>query len=225
MNNLLVVWVCIVVGAVAAGVMAATLGAVQLQDVTPDKVGTVLTSLMFVALLIERAVEVFVSPITADEKQNLVSEQAQLRATVVDLKARLVPPPTTANPTPQLPDAVQAATIQTAIDTLQLADKDLATRINVVDKKTQKIALSFSVPISFVVALGGVRSFAPFIGHTTPAASATASASATQLALFTAADVVLTAGLLAGGADGIHKILDRFIKLAAGKDVQQPANK
>lgn len=223
MNNLLVVWVCIVVGAVAAGVMAATLGAVQLQDVTPDKVGTVLTSLMFVALLIERAVEVFVSPITADEKQNLISEQAQLRATVADLKARLAPPPSAANPTPQPPDAVQAATIQTAIDTLQVTDKDLATRINVIDKKTQKIALSFSVPISFVVALAGVRSFAPFIGHTMPPAGATASPA--QLALFTAADVVLTAGLLAGGADGIHKILDRFIKLAAGKDVQQPANK
>lgn len=222
MNNLFVVWVCIVVGAIAAGVMAATLGAVNLQDVTPDKVGTVLTSLMFVALLIERAVEVFVSPITADDKQNLVSEQAKLRATVDDLKTRLAPPVTVTDPAPQLPSPEQAATFQGMIDNLQTADQQLVTRINMLDKKTQKIALSFSVPISFVVALGGMRAFAPFLEHNTPQPAGAAS-SPMQLALFTAADVVLTAGLLAGGADGIHKILDRFIKLAAGKDVQQPA--
>lgn len=218
MGKLTIVWVSIVVGAITAWSLAGSLGALNLTAVTPASVGTVLTSLIFVALLIERAVEVFVSPITADDKQNLVGEQNKVRTAIDDLKALLAPQPTVANPSPPQPEAAQAEAYTTRIGDLQKIDQTLTIRINALDKQTQKLALSFSVPISFVVALAGARALGPFLIDST--GGKVTQLSNNQSAIFAAADVVLTAGLLAGGADGIHKILDRFIKLAAGKDVQ-----
>lgn len=218
MGKLTIVWLSIVVGAITAWSLAGSLGALNLTTVTPASVGTVLTSLIFVALLIERAVEVFVSPITSDEKQNLVGEQNKARKAIEDINAALHPVPTIANQTPAVLPPEQVGPFETRLKALIDIDASLSARINALDKQTQKLALSFSVPISFVVALAGARALGPFLVDS--AANKTANLSGTQTAIFAAADVVLTAGLLAGGADGIHKILDRFLKLAAGKDVQ-----
>lgn len=228
--KLAVVWLFVVVALLVAFFAAGSLIGVTLKDVTPDKVGTALTSLMFVALLIERAVEVFVAPATSEEKQALVSEQAQVQARITEIKAALAPP---TDPT-QVPLSVpQRTALENELQQKTGRQLEIPKEISVVDRKTQKLALSFSIPISFIVALAGVRALDVFVPRTwllngTVVAQGTTNAlpqypiAGLQLAAFTTVDVLLTAALLAGGADGVHKILDRFIKLAAGKDVQQP---
>lgn len=230
MQKLTLVWLSVVCFGLASFFLAGSLVGVTLQEVTPDKVGAALMSLLFVALLIERAVEVFVSPVTSDEKQALVSEQAQVQSRLTDIKAALLPATDPALPV-LLPAQIELLKSELAQKTArQLA---IPNEIAGVDRKTQKYALSFSVPISLAVALAGVRALDVFLpgswvlnGAVVPAGTAQAvfqrGLNGGQLGLFTTVDVILTAALLAGGADGVHKILDRFIKLASGKDVQQP---
>lgn len=230
MERLTIVWLSIVFFCSLALVLAGSMVGVTLQNVTPDKVGTALTSLIFVALLIERAVEVFISPVTSDAKQALVSEQAQVTARIDEIKLALVVP---TDPTlPVLPQATIDALKRELVEKTK-RQLEIPAEITTLDRKTQKLALSFSVPASFMVALAGVRAldvFLPGTWYLNGAVVAPGTANAefqralggVQLSVFTAVDVLLTAALLAGGADGVHKILDRFIKLASGKDVQQP---
>jgi hypothetical protein len=163
--------------------------------------------------LIERAVEVFISPTTGMAKEALKDEQAKL-GDAIRLQQQALE--AARNPGPGLlPDP---AAVQIAADALAMSvarNKQIAADIAAADRRTQKIALSFSMPLSFLAALAGLRTIGSFLPELDVSQAAQV---ATQQQLLTALDVVLTAGLLAGGADGIHKILDRFIKLASGEE-------
>jgi hypothetical protein len=71
--------------------------------------------------------------------------------------------------------------------------------------ETQRWALPISFFLGLVISALGVRAIEQFLDPTT-----LAKATEYQLRSFHFADVVLTAGLLAGGADPIHKVLDAF---------------
>jgi hypothetical protein len=202
-----------VVGAVVAFIWAGGLPAQAISEVAAGTVGTILTSLMFVALLIERAVEVFISPTSGVAKDALKTEQTKLADTI---KLQQVALELARNPGAGLiPDEAAVKVAAEALARSVTRDKEIAELIRIADRQTQKVALSFSIPIGFIAALAGLRTIGSFV----PGLAAVNNADVTvQQQLLTALDVVLTAGLLAGGADGIHKILDRFIKIASGEE-------
>jgi hypothetical protein len=195
-----------IAGAVVAFVWAGILPAATMGGVQVGTVGTILTSLIFVALLIERAVEVFIAPTSGIAKEALKSEQATLADRIKLEQAAL---DVARNPGVGLvPDEAAVKAAAEALARSVARDKEIVDAIAAADRQTQKLALSFSIPMSFLAALAGLRT----IGNLMPPGHGA------QQQLFVALDVVLTAGLLAGGADGIHRILDRFIKLAAGEE-------
>jgi hypothetical protein len=116
----------------------------------------------------------------------------------------------------------QLAAINKSLDAARAQLEATTADIAKANQETQRKALSISIPLSLFVALVGVRA----IGSLMPEAEiAEMAKQGDQLKWFTVADVLITAGLLAGGADGIHKIVERllaFFKKPEEKPVQQP---
>src|SRR5688572_10603097 len=73
-------WAFVVVGAVAAYFLAGDMKGISLERVDPGTIGTVFLGFMFVALLIERAVEVYMGSVTNTDKDALVNQRNALRA-------------------------------------------------------------------------------------------------------------------------------------------------
>jgi len=71
--------------------------------------------------------------------------------------------------------------------------------------QTQKYAFAASITLSLAAAYVGVRALWPFVNQ-----ADFGKLSANQQWMFLAVDVVLTAALLAGGADGIHQVVNAF---------------
>ncbi len=69
--------------------------------------------------------------------------------------------------------------------------------------QTQRFAFSVSITMSLGAAMVGVRALGPFLPSTPPVGPV-------QLLWFKVFDVVLSACLLAGGADGIHSVVNMF---------------
>jgi hypothetical protein len=126
----------------------------------------------FVAAVIERAVEIFISPWRD-------GGASQLEKVVTDKKAENAAAPTAAN----------AQELSKANDAL------IAYRA-----ATQQIAFAVSFTMGMLASIAGVRALGPFfdLTHVTE----------TQKAFFSSVDVVLSAALLAGGADGIHSLVN-----------------
>lgn len=138
-----------------------------------------LAPLVFAAAVIERAVEIFVSPWRD-------AGASKLEKAVAAIKAR---------------PAEASTSAQSA--------KDLESASNALDEyrgDTQKYAFAVSFTLSILASMVGIRALGPFVDlsrlhdpHLTPAA---------QQLSFSCLDVALSAALLAGGADGIHSIVN-----------------
>jgi hypothetical protein len=85
---------------------------------------------------------------------------------------------------------------------------------------TQRYAFITGLILGLVAALAGVSALMPFVAkdalNTLPAA---------QHALFAGFDIVLTAALLAGGADGLHSVISAFTSFfgATAQRVSNPS--
>jgi len=147
---------------------------VRLQDLSG-----LLAPLAFASAVIERAVEIIVSPWRD-------ADASKLDKAVTAIKARPADPAT---------NAQNAADLKTASDAL-----DEYRGI------TQRYAFAVSLTLSMLVSMAGVRALGPFadvgklndVRVTSPA----------QHLFFLCVDVVLSAGLLAGGANGIHSVVN-----------------
>jgi len=93
--------------------------------------------------------------------------------------------------------------------------------------KTQQYAFGASLSFSFASAYVGVRALWPFVEHPSFEKLGT-----NQQWMFVVVDMVLTAALLAGGADGIHSVINAFTtffnttaqKAQQSANIQSPAN-
>jgi hypothetical protein len=147
---------------------------VRLQDLSG-----LLAPLAFASAVIERAVQIIVSPWRD-------AEASKLEKAVSAIKDRPADPATNAR---------NAADLKAASDRLDEYRGD-----------TQQVAFVVSLTLSILVSMAGVRALGPFAdvarlnNHavTTPA----------QHLFFLCVDVVLSAGLLAGGADAIHSVVN-----------------
>ena len=80
---------------------------------------------------------------------------------------------------------------------------------------TQRRALLVALTLGIMVALSGVRLLGPIFEPTTAAAAAAAAQPPFQQDLFHFTDILLTAGLIAGGSATLHELLaliDDFLK-------------
>jgi hypothetical protein len=150
-------------------------------SIAPTQLMSVLSPLLLAAGFIERAVEVVVSPWR--------NTGASMLQKAVDV-ARA---------------AADSATLLLASAAL---DKYKA--------KTQQIAFATSLTFGFAVSIVGVRTLWPLLAPAVDPAKAVdtasklASVSLHQSTAFTVVDILLTAALLAGGADGIHSVVTAF---------------
>jgi hypothetical protein len=143
---------------------------VKLENLT-----SLLAPIAFAATVIERAVEILVSP-WRDAEAN------KLEKAVAAIKAR-----------PASSDATQnAVDLKTASDALDEYRGD-----------TQRYAFAVSLTLSVLVSIAGVRSLGPFVD-----ATKLKDVNPAQHLFFLGIDVTLSAALLAGGADGIHSVVN-----------------
>ncbi len=147
---------------------------VKLTDLT-----NLLAPLAFAAAVIERAVEILVSPWRD-------AEASKLGKAVDAIKARPADP---------------AANAQNAAD-LQVATDELAEYKG----NTQRYAFAVSLTLSVLVSMAGVRALGNFVAADKLHDKVFTDSS--QYLFFICVDVALSAALLAGGADGIHSIVN-----------------
>jgi len=131
------------------------------------------TPLVLASGMIERAVEVLISPWRDADASKLEKEIAVLKAD-------------------------PAATIQNAALLKTVSDK-----LDDYRGMTQRYAFAVSFTLSLAASVAGVRALEPFLVNTPQTG-----AESHQFVFFVAVDVLLTAAVLAGGADGIHSIVN-----------------
>jgi hypothetical protein len=139
-------------------------------NVQPQTVANILAPLMLTSAFIERAVEVFITPLRDPGANQL---QAKLAATNSD------PAATT--------DQKNAAT----------------DALNAFVGETTQYAFATAVMFGLVAAMVGVRGLSPFLDASTIKDIG-------QRNTFIVFDVVLSAALMAGGANGIHSVVTAF---------------
>jgi hypothetical protein len=200
-------------GALAAGFWFSRFTAIGLDKVGPEEVGKVFLALIFVALVIERATEVYVNTSLEPEKQQHLQ---QVRATEVKVQTARG----ALNVERQSP-APSGAMISQREGALDLAIQELeaqkrAAEPKLIDHRSKTIRQTSIVAtvLGVLIAVVGVRTLAPSL----PDGGFPSAASDLQQGLFAAVDVLITGALLAGGADALHQLIKRFIQFAGQKE-------
>ncbi|MGB9457104.1 MAG: hypothetical protein WCB12_13740 [Bryobacteraceae bacterium] len=138
-----------------------------------------LAPLAFAAAVIERAVEILVSPWRDAEASTLENAMAAIKARPAD-------------PAANAQNAAELKAASNALDEYR--------------GNTQRYAFAVSLTLSVLVSIAGVRALGPFVDANKlkdPVFTHGA-----QYLFFLCVDVVLSAALLAGGADGIHSVVN-----------------
>lgn len=150
---------------------------VPLRDFGVTDVLQLLAALTTIALFLERALEVFIT----------TTRGAQ--ASLLDVKLEAA--------RRELTEAQQAASKSAKQAGLRAAEQEKAQY----KSQTHKMALWAGVIFGLVVSAAGIRTL-----ETLVAPNALEEVPDMQVFVFHLADVLLTGGLLAGGADGLHKL-------------------
>jgi len=138
-----------------------------------------LAPLAFAAAVIERAVEILVSP-WRDGEASKLSKAA---------------------------DAVRAAAAKPPTESDAAKLKDASDRLDDYKSQTQEYAFAISLALSVLASMAGVRALGAFFdtaSKTLPPGFLTSP----QYYFFTTVDMALSAALLAGGADGVHSVMN-----------------
>jgi hypothetical protein len=147
---------------------------VRLQDLSG-----LLAPLAFAAAVVERGVEILVSPWRD-------AEASKLEKAVAAIKTRPADP---------------ASNAQNAVELRAASD-----RLDEYRGDTQRYAFAVSLTLSILVSMAGVRALGPFAD--TARLNDVRIMTQAQHLFFLCVDVALSATLLAGGADGIHSVVN-----------------
>jgi hypothetical protein len=208
---------------IAAGIVATYIlhwNGIQFS-VQASQLMTKISPLILAAAFIERAVEVLISPWRDTDAAKLQTAVNVAKANAVTVVAGAAPAAVAAAagvpPAPGAPPVV-VVTDPAAIQTVQAKANDLhdyrgATRL---------YAFLASLVLGFAVALAGLRTLQQMLDPSTDLSKLLPR----QLDFFYIVDVVLTAALLAGGAAGIHSVVDAFTSFfdASAKKSDNSAN-
>ena len=201
---------CVVVALITFS--GASYGTVEFKGLDYDTVVEVLTPVLFVGLLVERLLEVFVSGGRKHKREPLerrllktTEKLAQLSERSSVLQTQLDAPGTEALSDQQKDKILDR--LSNVMDKLPEAQRNLREAEAEMEKfrgKTRKIAYVIGTAMGLVIGLAGVRALAPIVGEQI------ANWHTFQQFAFHSVDVVLTAALLAGGAAGIHQVIAVF---------------
>jgi len=177
-----------------------------------DKVVETLTPILFVGLLVERLLEVFVSGGRKHDRQPLErsllkskEKLNQLDGRRAALQAQLDSPGAKVLSDPQRSNIL--ARLNKVADHVPEAQRNYREADAALEKfkgETRKIAYVLGTLMGLVIGLAGVRALSPVVK------SKVDDWEVGQQILFHGADVALTAALLAGGAAGIHQVISVF---------------
>ncbi|MDZ8107503.1 MAG: hypothetical protein RM338_18045 [Nostoc sp. DedQUE12a] len=181
-----------------------------------------LTLPLFISLLLERSLEVFIttwrSPfieeldieiqrqkILVDEKLKLAKQNQQ--SNIADFKsnrASILPPEGMSLEQQIIQNFIQSQKEVLLVAKPELDDLNTKERQRAAYKAdTRTIALWTSLLVGLLISAIGVRSIEPLV--------IIDSNNQIQLVIFRSLDALLTGGLIAGGSEGIHKIIQVFI--------------
>jgi len=174
-------WILLVTGAVALIVVIIFRYWVKWNPVSFAVTLASLTSnlapVALAAAVVERAVEILVSPWRDPGASKLDKAMAAVKARPVDA----------------------SAIAQNAADLQEISDK-----LDEYRGKTQQYAFAISLSLSILASIAGVRALGPFVDGGLFYASSTLA----QQLFFRTVDMALSAALLAGGADGVHSVVN-----------------
>lgn len=220
-------WVSAVV--IIGAIVAAALGFVEisLEQLESGDILTLLLTAIFVALVIERAVEVYANNLFDPERAKI-----RLNASVIESNLAFKERALQTELARTQPDTNVVANLRNLIATAQ---RDLVAETEKIEPKLAEFrrrkaayAASLATVLGLAASIVGVRVLGQFIpmddagisgelGRMLSAGDeATRKAAQFQLGALHFVDVVLTTALLAGGADGIHQIIKRFTDIRSG---------
>ena len=204
---------------VILAIVASALGfeEVQFSSTSFEQIGTLVLTLILVALVIERAVEVYVAKRYDAEKLRL--RRPLTRAEVKLAKAekalseeRERRQGSTRPPSPEdqpYMDQLDRA-VHEAHDALDAADEQAWLPLSKLRASKVRAASVLSVGLGALASFSGVRVLGQFVPMQDGELVGALAGSVLQLDVFRFMDTLLTALVLAGGADGIHKMFSRF---------------
>ncbi len=212
---------------IAAAIAAAAyldFSEISLTGLGAQDLATKFLSLAFMALVIERAVEIYIKNRFSDEEATL-KQSARIAATSVRTykdalqatAAAIVP----AISTEETAAAVTAkydhvAALQDKLETartqLLQAKGEAEPALQELHARKKRAATIAALLLSLAVAIVGLRVLAQFIPAGTLQTVEATVKGAYQAQAFHAIDIILTALLLSGGADGIHQLVKDFLK-------------
>ena len=187
---------------------------IEFNNIDATQVPKVLLGLTFVALLIERATEVYVNmeeqPGQVDPAiSNLMLAEAELVRTQNAVTQAQANPAIAGGAMPNLNADLEAAYAN--------HQTTLATAAPVKEKEgnaRRRRTTILGMVLGVLAAMVGARALGPFVDVNQLAKGVVWGG---QSAWFASVDVLITGGLLAGGADGIHQIVNRFLEFAKKK--------
>ena len=150
------------------------------MSVTPQNLTNLLAPLAFAAAVVERGVEILISPWRDAEAGKLENNLAAIQAQ----------------------PAADAASAQQKTDALKRASDELAEYRGA----TQRYAFGISLILSTLISVAGVRALQPFLDAN--AFKALAKEMPAQHGFFLFVDIALSATVLSGGADGVHSVVN-----------------
>ena len=195
--------------------------ALSIKNLTATQIGTQLLMLSFIALVIERAVEVYVNNRFAGEQLDDSRQSRLAGAKVKTLQAALDAETARALPVGVSADQLAKATnakqesigkwndeISETPEKKAQFQESAAVSLDKLKVAKRRAAMTAATFLAAIVALSGVHTLTQLVD------AFPADAPVFQTKFFMFADTVLTAFLLAGGADGIHQIVKKFTAIS-----------
>jgi hypothetical protein len=194
----------VVVGGVVAARYAPWFGVAF--SVKPDELITKISPLVLAAAFIERAVEVLISP-WRDADAAILESKAKLAKTIAEKVVDAAPAVADAAAAGVVPPPAAGAAVVGAAVAVRNA-QDTSDDLHEYKGKTRIYAFVASFILGFAVALSGLRTLQQMLASSVDVNHWSGSGS--QLVFFRMTDVLLTAALLAGGAAGLHSVVNAF---------------
>ena len=200
-------------------IVATALGFKELQfgSMSFAQIGTLLLTLALVAIVIERAVEVYVAKRYDPEKQRVRRPLMRAEAKLAKAEQALTEErerrhgssrAATAEDEQYMQELV--TNVQDAYEAVDGADEQTWLELSKVRAGKVQAASFLSVVFGALASFSGVRVLGQFVPMKNGQLVGALAESALQLDAFRVTDALLTALVLAGGADGVHKMISSF---------------
>lgn len=188
------------------------LGTTAFKPTTYDGMVDILMPILVIALLVERAVQVFISTSREIGRDGLDRRLEKAQAKIIQLneRSRAFQSQLDSLAAERMTEAqkadvhVRMENVANIIPSAQREERDAQAEVDNYRSKTGRLSFFVSAVFGFVVGLAGMRVLTPMV------LMDPVKLGGLERFAFFGLDVVLTAALIAGGASGIHQIISVF---------------